>query len=186
MTSQVYHRYRLKLLSTTHNTVTGACSVRMANSPSTEGQFSITQIWGWELVKKFIAWAILLVAVCAASAAMLGAGVANADPKGKTYKDARAEISGWNGVTAALSTVSGDQLDLDDCIVTSWTKSSAVSALGESDGTKALLNLNCNARVAAAGKPGNSAMSPQARVSQFDQCGSCELWGVCDVIGVSP
>jgi hypothetical protein len=24
------------------------------------------------------------------------------------------------------------------------------------------------------------------RVSQFDQCGSCELWGVCDVIGVSP
>ena len=24
------------------------------------------------------------------------------------------------------------------------------------------------------------------RVSQFDQCGACEFWGVCDVIGVSP
>jgi hypothetical protein len=25
-----------------------------------------------------------------------------------------------------------------------------------------------------------------ARVSQFDQCGACEFWGVCDVIDVLP
>ena len=34
--------------------------------------------------------------------------------------------------------------------------------------------------------PGSMRTSFVARVSQFDQCGSCELWGVCDVIGVSP
>jgi cytochrome P450 len=33
---------------------------------------------------------------------------------------------------------------------------------------------------------GFSGPFPVARVSQFDQCGLCELWGVCDVIGVSP
>ena len=31
-----------------------------------------------------------------------------------------------------------------------------------------------------------SARNHRSRVSQFDQCGACEFWGVCDVIGVSP
>ena len=122
-------------------------------------------------MKKYIARGVGVIAVgaAAASMAMLGAGAANADALiGKTYEDARAKVSGdWNA-TPVLSTVNGDQLDLDSCIVASWTKSSAIDALGESNGTRVLLNLNCNAKVAQAGVPGNSAMTPQGQAAKKD------------------
>jgi hypothetical protein len=121
-------------------------------------------------VKKLIARGAGVVAVSAAAAtmAMLGATAAHADsPVNKKYSDAKSIVEDW-GATPVLSTVSGDQLALDDCIVTSYTKSSAVSALGEDDGNKVLLNLNCNAKVAEAGVPGNSAMTPQGKAAKQD------------------
>jgi hypothetical protein len=107
--------------------------------------------------------------VTVAAMAMLGAGSAHADSLiGQTYEKARSTVSGDMNATPVLSTVNGDQLPLDSCIVSSWTKSSAVDALGESSGQKILLNLNCNAKVAQAGEPGNSAMTPQGKQAKQD------------------
>lgn len=121
-------------------------------------------------MKKLIARGVGVVAafVAAALMAMVGATAAHADdPTGKKYSDAKSIVSDW-GATPVLSTVNGDQLALDDCIVTSYTKSSAKSALGENNGQKVLLNLNCNAKVAQAGVPGNSVMTPQGKSAKQD------------------
>ncbi|MDT5015600.1 MAG: hypothetical protein QOD39_1760 [Mycobacterium sp.] len=113
-------------------------------------------------------WVVAVIAAVA-SMALLGAGAAHADALiGKTYEDARATVSDKWHSTPVLSTVNGDQTDLDQCLVASWSKSSAVSALGENNGSKVLLNLNCNAKVAEAGKPGNSAMTPQGKSAKAD------------------
>lgn len=113
--------------------------------------------------------AVVAIGISAASIAMLGAGAAHADALiGKTYSDARSVVSDKMHATPVLATVNGAVLDLDDCIVVSWSKSAAVSALGETDGKKILLNLNCNAKVAAAGTPGNSATTPQGKSAKKD------------------
>lgn len=121
-------------------------------------------------MKKLIARGVGVVAVALAATtmAMLGATAAHADtPVNKKYSDAQGIVKDW-GSTPVLSTVTGDQLALDDCIVTSYTKSAAVSALGENSGSKVLLNVNCNAKVAQAGIPGNSAMTPQGKAAKQD------------------
>ncbi len=117
-------------------------------------------------MKKFIARGAGVVAavVAAASFAMLGAGLPKrTTPPARRIPKRVTIVSNQYKATPVLATVSGDQLPLDDCIVTSWTKSSAVSALGENTGAKVLLNVNCNAKVAQAGVPGNSAMTPQGK-----------------------
>src|SRR5262245_58916070 len=92
----------------------------------------------------------------ALSAAMFGGGVASADAfSGRTYSDAAATISGWGG-TPVVGTVSGDQLVLDDCIVTSWHKSMFLNSSGVNDRrAEYILHLNCNAKLASPGHPGN-------------------------------
>jgi hypothetical protein len=104
------------------------------------------------------------------SLTMLGGGVASADGlTGKTYDEAAATISGWNG-TPIVATVSGDQLEKENCIVTSWHASIFLDSSGENTRTKNyLLNLNCNSRVASPGHPGNSSMAPDAALAKKEQ-----------------
>jgi hypothetical protein len=106
----------------------------------------------------------------AVSGAMFGSGVASADAfAGKTYSDAAATISGWGG-TPVVATVSGDQLVIDDCIVTSWHKSNFLNASGKNDRrAEYLLHLNCNSRLASPGHPGNSSVSEQGLAAKKDQ-----------------
>ena len=106
----------------------------------------------------------------AVSVAMFGSGVASADAfAGKTYSDAAATISGWGG-TPVIATVSGDQLVTDDCIVTSWHKSMFLNSSGVNDRrAEYLLHLNCNAKVAAPGHPGNSSVSQQGVAAKKDE-----------------
>jgi hypothetical protein len=96
------------------------------------------------------------------SVAAIGNGVASADPLiGMTYGDAAAAVAKYN-VTAVIATVSGDQLDIDNCVVTSWNKSNFLDSRGRNSRAKEFrMNLNCNNRVASAGEPGNSSMSPE-------------------------
>src|SRR5947209_152194 len=110
------------------------------------------------------------VSAAAFSVALFGSGVASADAFiGKTYSDAAATISGWGG-TPVISTVSGDQLVADDCIVTSWHKSKFLNASGKNDRAhEYLLNLNCNSRLASPGHPGNSSMSEQGVAAKKDE-----------------
>lgn len=95
-------------------------------------------------------------------------GTASADAlTGETYGSASAKISSWNA-EAVVATVNGDQLPLDKCIVTSYTKASPRNASGQVTGSQYLVSLNCNAQVASPGKPGNSAASPAGREAKKD------------------
>jgi hypothetical protein len=105
-------------------------------------------------VKAFLYRSTVAVGATAVSVAMFGTGVANAGLVGMTYADAVTAIKGWNG-TPVVTTVVGDQLPKDDCIVTRAEQKKGTS--------KTLLSLNCNQLVASQGKPGNSVGSPEGR-----------------------
>ena len=114
---------------------------------------------------------VLSVFVAAILAAFLfGSGVASADQlTGQTYQDAKGKISGWNG-EAVIATVSGDQVDTDKCVVTSWQKSTFLDADGRNTrSNEFLLHLNCNNSVASPGNPGYSALSPEGVKAKKDQ-----------------
>lgn len=99
----------------------------------------------------------------------LGPGVASADPiNGHTYDEAAAKISEWKG-NPVIGTVSGGVLEKGDCIVTSWHKSIFLDSSGDNTRSREyVLSLNCNNRLAAPGKPGNSVMSPEGAAAQKD------------------
>jgi hypothetical protein len=94
---------------------------------------------------------------------VFGGEVAHADPLvGKTYSDAAATVSGW-GSKAIISTVVGDALKTDECIVTSSRKASFAKGDNFEHTSGYLLALNCNAKLAGPGSPGNSAASSEGR-----------------------
>lgn len=102
---------------------------------------------------------------------LLGSGLASgADPfVGKTYSEASAAISQRNG-TPVVATVSGSALELNDCIVTSWSQSIFLDSDGANNRWREYrLNLNCNNPVATPGHPGNSAMTPQGLEAKKEQ-----------------
>jgi hypothetical protein len=99
-------------------------------------------------------------------AAMLGTGVAAADDyAGQSYADASSAISDA-GQKAVIATRAGDSLPDDKCVVTHseqapWIKGDDFSPVTDT----VLLFLNCNAGVASATTPGNSAASPEGRAA---------------------
>ena len=108
--------------------------------------------------------ALRISVVFAAVVAMgaFGAGGASAAPNltGLTYAKAAAKIQGWGG-TPVISSIVGSQLATDDCVVTQARESLTLDSSGRSAHRgRWLFDLNCNAAVAAPGKPGNSAASP--------------------------
>jgi hypothetical protein len=90
-------------------------------------------------------------------------GVASADDlAGQTYADAVAKISQL-GATAIVATVNGGELPMDECIVVSSQRSGSRDSSGRLGDPAVLLNLNCHAALAGAGKPGTSAATPAGR-----------------------
>ena len=114
-------------------------------------------------VKKLISCAAV---ACATT--MFGSGVAAADDyAGKTYGDASSALSGA-GMTGVISTVIGAKLPTDECVVTSSQTAPFVRDVDggfERAGREVMLALNCNAPVASANAPGNSAASPEGRAA---------------------
>lgn len=106
------------------------------------------------------------LALSAAAALVLGTGTAVADPLvGKTLEDASATMSENWDATPVVESVVGSLLERESCIVTSWHKSAYLDSSGNKRGTSNIyVNLNCNAAVATAGKPGNSAESEVGRL----------------------
>jgi hypothetical protein len=127
-------------------------------------------------VKKLGVYAAVIGAT-AVSMAFLGTGVAAADDyAGQTYGDASSAISGA-GKKAVIESRTGDTLSDDKCTVTHsqsapWIKGDNFAPVTDT----VLLYLNCNATVATAKDPGNSAGSPEGRAAiaaaQQDQSGS--------------
>jgi hypothetical protein len=98
--------------------------------------------------------------------AMFGTGIASADDyAGQTYADASSALSNAN-LKGVIATRTGDALPNDKCIVTHsakapWIKGDKFGAVTDT----VLLYLNCNATVASATAPGNSAGSPEGRAA---------------------
>jgi hypothetical protein len=117
-------------------------------------------------MKKFGVYAFTAVGATAVSMAFLGTGIAAADDySGQTYSDASKAISDA-GKKAVIASRAGDTLADDDCIVTHsqsapWIKGDDFSPVTDT----VLVYLNCNATVATAKDPGNSAASPEGRAA---------------------
>ena len=98
---------------------------------------------------------------------VFGTGVAAADDyAGQKYSDAQSAISGA-GMTAVVSTAVGDQKAWPDCVVTR-AQQRTVQPPANSSGsatTQMLVSLNCDAGVASATAPGNSAASPEGKAA---------------------
>jgi hypothetical protein len=97
-----------------------------------------------------------------------GAALADssADVTGQKYSDAQGVLSGA-GLTPVVETTVGDQKAWSDCVVTR-TQKRTVQPPPDSSGSatnEMLVSLNCEAPVASATTPGNSAASPEGRAA---------------------
>ncbi|GAC1401955.1 MAG: hypothetical protein NVS4B6_11050 [Mycobacterium sp.] len=108
------------------------------------------------------------VAAGIAALALAGSGVAAADTDvtGQKYSDAQGVLSNAGFKPVVQSTI-GDQLAWPNCVVTR-TQKRTVAAPPNSTGSSTkemLVSLNCNAGIASATEPGNSAASPEGRAA---------------------
>jgi hypothetical protein len=111
-------------------------------------------------------------ATAAAGAALAltvsGVAVAGSPPNvtGQKYSDAQTAITGA-GFTPVIQSTVGDQLTWPNCVVTR-TQQRTVQPPQNSSGTavtQLLVSLNCNAGIASATTPGNSAASPEGKAA---------------------
>lgn len=117
-------------------------------------------------MRTFGIYATTAVGATAVSMAVFGTGIAAADNyAGQTYSDAKSAISNA-GKKAVIASRSGDTLPDDKCIVTHSQAAPWIKGTNFKPDTKTVLvNLNCNATVANAEDPGNSAGSPEGRAA---------------------
>ena len=113
---------------------------------------------------------LLGASIAGAALTLAGNGVAVAssapDVTGQKYSDAQSAISGA-GMTPVVSTTVGDQKAWPDCVVTR-AQQRTVQPPPDSSGsatTQMLVSLNCDAGVASATTPGNSAASPEGKAA---------------------
>jgi hypothetical protein len=117
-------------------------------------------------VRKFGVYATTAVGATVVSMAVFGTAIATADDyAGQKYSDASSAIS-KAGKKAVIASRAGDTLSNDDCIVSHsqsapWIKGDSFAAVTDT----VLVYLNCNATVASATDPGNSAGSPEGRAA---------------------
>jgi hypothetical protein len=117
--------------------------------------------------------AVTLVAGAVAASALMtsiGNGVASADSvpdiTGQKYSDAQATLSS-GGFIPVVSTTVGDRDSWSDCVVTNAVERTVQPPenSGGSSTNDVLVSLNCDAPVASAKTPGNSAASPAGRAA---------------------
>ncbi|HYR13394.1 MAG TPA: hypothetical protein VEQ67_04135 [Mycobacterium sp.] len=109
-------------------------------------------------------------AAAGAALALTVSGVAVAgsppDVTGQKYSDAQTAITGA-GFTPVIQSTVGDHLAWPNCVVTR-TQQRTVQPPQNSSGsavTQLLVSLNCDAGVASATTPGNSAASPEGKAA---------------------
>ena len=97
----------------------------------------------------------------------LNMGVSEAVADKKVVENAAGDMTRIAGQKAVIAGVVGDKLSQADCIVTrsqkaDWLKGSNFSPVTDT----VLLYLNCFAKLATAGSPGNSLASPEGRAEK--------------------
>jgi hypothetical protein len=114
-------------------------------------------------MKSSISMRLAVSLIMALATIYLSAGTAHADSyTGRSYAEVAQKISDKGG-KPVISTVVGTQLATDDCIVASWRKASYVKDDNFDHEENYLLSLNCSAKLAHAGQPGNSLATPAGR-----------------------
>jgi hypothetical protein len=109
-------------------------------------------------------------AVAFAALAISGGGVAvaSSDPNvaGQKYSDAQTALS-TAGLKPVVESTVGDKKSWPDCVVTHAQKRTVQPPpnSGGSATNQMLVSLNCNADVASATAPGNSAASPEGKAA---------------------
>jgi hypothetical protein len=107
-------------------------------------------------------------AAALAALAISGSGVAAAatDVTGQKYSDAQSALSSA-GLKPVVETVVGDQKAWPDCVVTRAQKRTLQPPENSSGSAtdEMLVSLNCEAGIATATTPGNSAASPEGRAA---------------------
>jgi hypothetical protein len=95
-----------------------------------------------------------------------GVAAADTDVTGQKYSDAQSSLSGA-GFKPVVETVVGDQKSWPDCVVTHAQKRTVQPPPNSSGSAtnEMLVSLNCEAGVATATTPGNSAASPEGRAA---------------------
>lgn len=107
----------------------------------------------------------------ASVAALWGSGIAASagvpDVTGQKYGDAQGALSDA-GFTPVVSTTVGDRESWSDCVVTNAVERTVQPPenSGGSATNDVLVSLNCDAPVASAKQPGNSAASPAGRAAK--------------------
>ena len=94
------------------------------------------------------------------------AAAAGSDVTGQKYSDAQSALSSA-GLKPVVETVVGDQKAWPDCVVTRAQKT-PVQPPENSSGSASnemLVSLNCEAGIATATTPGNSAASPEGKAA---------------------
>ena len=107
-------------------------------------------------------------AMALAALGISGSGVASAatDVTGQKYSDAESSLSSAGFKPVVVATV-GDQKAWPDCVVTR-TQKRTVQPPANSSGSatnEMLVSLNCDAGIASATSPGNSAASPEGKAA---------------------
>jgi hypothetical protein len=108
-------------------------------------------------------------ATALAALAISASGVASAagtDVTGQKYSDAQSTLTSAGFKPVVVATV-GDQKSWPDCVVTR-TQKRTVQPPANSSGSatnEMLLSLNCEAGIASATSPGNSAASPEGKAA---------------------
>jgi hypothetical protein len=123
----------------------------------------------WGVAMKYFTRAAGIVSGVMLLLAIFGSSVASADAyAGRTYAEAAGKIAENNG-KAIIATVTGSQLDTNDCIVVSSHRGIFLDSSGDTRRSEYYLNLNCNQHLASPGHPGNSLSSPAGRQGKHDE-----------------
>ena len=112
---------------------------------------------------------ILVAGAITVATAVVGSPVASADSyAGQTYADA-ASAAGSSGMTVVVGGKVGSELPTDQCIVTRSQKAAWIKGDNFQPSNTMVFFLNCNAALASAGKPGNSAASAAGQQALKEQ-----------------
>ncbi|CAN5579880.1 hypothetical protein BH09ACT7_BH09ACT7_58400 [soil metagenome] len=108
-----------------------------------------------------------IVGMAVVAFALIGSGTAAAKTPyaGLTWGVASAKVADKGG-KAVISTVVGSELPTDECVVMSARRSSYTKRDGFDHERAWLFALNCNAKLAHGGEPGNSLASPEGRAQE--------------------
>jgi hypothetical protein len=119
------------------------------------------------VIRPVVGMSVVVTGLAGLAVSLCGTAAADTDVTGQKYSDAQSSLSGA-GLKPVVETVVGDQKSWPDCVVTHAQKRTVQPPPNSSGSAtnEMLVSLNCEAGVATATTPGNSAASPEGRAAE--------------------